>query len=87
MRELHLLPGAIEDLGWWVMNDLKMLKRIYSLIENNCKTPFEGIGKPEPLKSNFAGYWSRRITDEHRLIYKVDSTKITIISLLGHYQR
>jgi toxin YoeB len=85
MRDLHLVPGAIEDLGWWVQKDLKMVKKIFTIMENTCKSPFEGIGKPEPLKSNFSGYWSRRITQEHRMVYKVESDKIVIYSLHGHY--
>jgi toxin YoeB len=86
MRELHLMPKAWQDLGWWIKNDIKMLKKIYSLIENTCKTPFEGIGQPEPLKANYSGYWSRRINQEHRLIYKVEDDKIVVHSFYGHYQ-
>jgi len=86
MRELHLMPKAWQDLGWWIKNDIKMLKKIYSVIENTCKTPFEGIGQPEPLKANYSGYWSRRINHEHRLIYKVEEKQIVIHSIYGHYQ-
>ncbi len=85
MRNLHFEAAAWEELGWWVANDLKAVKRIYTLLESACKTPFEGIGKPEPLKSGYSGYWSRRITDEHRLVYKVETDKIVIIQLKGHY--
>jgi toxin YoeB len=85
MRELHLIPAAIDELGWWVKNDLKMVRKIFSILENTCKSPFEGIGKPEPLKANYSGYWSRRITQEHRIVYKVESDRIVIISLHGHY--
>jgi toxin YoeB len=86
MRELLFMPKAWQDLGWWIQNDLKALKKIYSLLENTCKTPFEGLGQPEPLKSNYSGYWSRRINLEHRLIYKVEERFIIVHSLVGHYQ-
>lgn len=86
MLELHLMPKAWEDLGWWLKNDLKIVKKIYSVLENTCKTPFEGIGQPEPLKTNYSGYWSRRITLEHRIIYKVEESQIIVFSLYGHYQ-
>ena len=61
------------------------VKRIYALLESMSKTPFEGIGKPEPLKGDYTGYWSRRITDEHRIVYKVEDRSIVIIQLKGHY--
>lgn len=86
MLELHLMPKAWEDLGWWLKNDLKIVKKIYSVLENTCKTPFEGIGQPEPLKTNYSGYWSRRINLEHRIIYKVEESQIIVFSLYGHYQ-
>jgi toxin YoeB len=74
------------DLGWFVQNDFKNVKKIYALLENTIKNPFEGIGQPEPLKSNYKGYWSRRINLEHRIVYKVEDDKIVIFSLKGHYQ-
>jgi toxin YoeB len=86
MRELHFMPKAWQDLGWWMKNDIKNVKKIYNLLENTCKTPFEGIGQPEPLKANYAGYWSRRINLEHRIVYKVESNQIVVHSLYGHYQ-
>jgi len=67
-------------------NDIKNVKKIYNLLESISKTPFEGIGQPEPLKANYSGYWSRRINLEHRVIYKVEQNQIIIISLYGHYQ-
>ena len=85
MLELHFMPKAWQDLGWWVKNDIKIVKKIYSLLENSCKTPFEGLGQPELLKSNYSGYWSRRINLEHRIIYKVEKTRIIVHSLYGHY--
>ena len=80
------MPKAWEDVGWWVKNDLKTLKKIHSLLEGCCKTPFDGIGQPEPLKANYKGYWSRRINQEHRIVYKVEPERIVVFSLYGHYQ-
>ena len=65
MHELHFMPKAWDDLGWWVQNDLKTVKKIHALLENVSKTPFAGLGQPEPLKANYKGYWSRRINQEH----------------------
>ena len=86
MLNLLFMPKAWQDLGWWMKNDIKNVKKIYNLLESICKTPFDGIGQPEPLKANQAGYWSRRINLEHRVIYKVEQNQIIIISLYGHYQ-
>lgn len=86
MRNLLLTPKAWEDLGHWVQYDIKQIKKIYNLLDSCCKTPFSGIGQPEPLKSNFSGYWSRRINLEHRIVYKVEDEQIVVHSLYGHYQ-
>jgi toxin YoeB len=86
MRSIVLMPKAWEDLGWWMKNDIKLVKKIYSLLDNCIKTPFDGIGQPEPLKANYSGYWSRRINLEHRVVYKVEDTRIVVHSLHGHYQ-
>ena len=86
MRELAFMPKAWQDLGWWMKYDFKIVKKIYNLLENCCKNPFEGIGQPEPLKANYSGYWSRRINLEHRIIYKVEQERIVVHSLYGHYQ-
>ncbi len=85
MLELMFMPKAWQDLGWWVKNEIKTVKKIYSVLENTCKTPFEGLGQPEPLKADYSGYWSRRINLEHRVIYKVENDKIIVFSLKGHY--
>ena len=85
MLDLVFMPKAWADLGWWIKNDLKAVKKIYSLLDNCCKTPFEGLGQPEPLKMNYTGYWSRRINLEHRIIYKVETERIVVHSLYGHY--
>ena len=86
MHDLHFMPKAFQDLGWWIKNDIKTVKKIYSLLENTCKTPFDGLGQPELLKTNYSGYWSRRINLEHRIVYKVEDTQIIVHSLHGHYQ-
>jgi toxin YoeB len=86
MLNIEFMPKAWLDLGWFAQNDLKNIKKIYTVLENTIKNPFEGIGQPEPLKSNYKGYWSRRINLEHRIVYKVEDDKIVIFSLKGHYQ-
>ena len=77
--------NAWDDYLYWQKTDIKMVKRINALIKNVQRTPFEGIGKPEPLKHALSGYWSRRINDEHRMIYKVDNDSILIAQLRYHY--
>lgn len=62
------------------------MKKIYTILENICNTPFDGLGQPEPLKANYAGYWLRGINLAHRIIYKVEDKQIIIHSLYGHYQ-
>ena len=80
-------PQAWEDYLYWQKTDKTTLKRLNALIENAMRTPFEGIGKPEPLKFNLAGYWSRRIDAEHRLVYTIDevSNTLTILQCRYHY--
>ncbi|AWK14108.1 Txe/YoeB family addiction module toxin [Candidatus Fukatsuia symbiotica] len=73
------------DYLYWQQNDKKLVKRINELIKDIERTPFSGIGKPKSLKHNLSGYWSRRINEEHRLIYKIDDTRIVIISCRYHY--
>ena len=65
--------------------DKKTLKRINQLVKDIARNPFDGIGKPEPLRGNLTGFWSRRIDDEHRLVYAVEETAILIIACRGHY--
>ena len=86
MRKIIFEPGAFEDLNTWVEVDRKVFKRLYNLITETARDPFQGIGKPEPLKANYKGCWSRRITDEHRLVYRISENMIEIISCRGHYQ-
>ena len=79
---------AWDDYRWWVANDVTILVRLNELIENVRRTPFKGIGKPEPLKENLAGFWSRRITQQHRLVYEVsgegETQTVTIIQCRFH---
>jgi toxin YoeB len=73
------------DYRFWQDTDRATLKRVNRLIEECLRTPFAGIGKPEALKHQLAGYWSRRITDEHRLVYTVDDGQLVIIAARHHY--
>ena len=78
------------DVGWedyqhWVSTDKAMVKRINKLIAEVRRTPFKGIGKPEALKHQLSGYWSRRITEEHRLVYAVEENQIVVIAARHHY--
>jgi len=76
---------AWDDYVYWQGQDKKTLKRINQVIKDIQRTPFDGIGKPEPLKANLTGFWSRRIDDTNRLVYEVTSTQINIISCRYHY--
>jgi len=76
---------AWRDYLYWQTQDKKTLKRINKLIADVKRSPFEGIGKPEPLKENLSGFWSRRIDDTNRLVYAVDEPSITILSCRYHY--
>lgn len=76
---------AWEDYVWWQTQDRRVLLRINALIKDIVRNGNEGIGKPETLKHGFQGYWSRRITDEHRLVYKVDGEDICIAACRYHY--
>jgi toxin YoeB len=84
-RILAWTDEAWNSSVYWQTQDKKTLKRINKLIQATKKTPFEGIGKPEPLKENLAGFWSRRIDDTNRLVYAVDDKYLTIISCRFHY--
>ena len=76
---------AWEDYLYWQKQDRKMVERINKLIEATAREPFTGIGKPEPLKHAFAGFWSRRINDEHRMVYRVTGDQLEIAQLRFHY--
>ncbi len=83
--KLVFAERAWEDYLHWQETDKKLLKRINALIKETARTPFEGTGKPESLKHALAGYWSRRINDEHRMVYKVDGDALLIAQLRYHY--
>jgi toxin YoeB len=86
--EIVLMPMALEDLEHWKKSgNVIILKRIRQLIEAIKINPFDGIGKPERLKHNWSDWYSRRINDEHRIIYKFEQNKLTIYSLRYHYQK
>jgi len=84
--EIIFSPQSLDDLQFWKQSgNLKIQKRIQLLLESIIETPFEGIGKPEALKHNWTGYGSRRINQEHRIIYKMDNGKIIVAQLRSHY--
>lgn len=85
VRSLEFDPAAFEDLAWWIEQDRKKALRIVRLIRECQRTPFAGTGKPEPLKHEFTGCWSRRIDDEHRVVYDVQEDKIRILACRYHY--
>lgn len=85
MKSLEFDPRAFEDLAWRIEQDRKTALRIMRLIENIQQAPFEGLGKPEPLKHDLKGLWSRRIDREHRLVYEVREDKIRILACRFHY--
>ena len=76
---------AWDDYLHWQRADRRIVRRINMLVENILRSPFEGIGKPEPLKNQLAGCWSRRIDDEHRLVYRVEGESIEIVQARQHY--
>ena len=85
MKSLEFEPQAFEDLTWWIGQNRKTALRIMRLIENIQKTPFEGLGKPEPLKHDLSGLWSRRIDQKHRLVYEVLEDRTRILACRFHY--
>lgn len=85
MRSLEFDPSAFEDLSWWVEQDRTQALRILRLIREIQREPFSGLGKPEPLKHELAGCWSRRINQENRLVYQVLPEKIRILACRYHY--
>ena len=87
MRNLAWGSKAWQDYLYWQSHDKKTLKRINRLIQDIMSNPFDGIGKPEPLKKNLSGFWSRRIDETNRLVYAIDDNYITIISCRYHYEK
>jgi toxin YoeB len=88
-RELRVTPSAWADYVWWQTQDRKTLKRINALIESVLRTPFEGVGKPEPLSGDLSGFWSRRIDQKNHLVYaldgKAEARVLSVISCRFHY--
>ncbi|MBR0031988.1 MAG: Txe/YoeB family addiction module toxin [Treponema sp.] len=82
---ISFTPTAFEDYQYWATNEKSVFKKTNALIKEIMRMPFTGTGKPEPLKHELAGYWSRRITEEHRLVYKVEQDTILIVSCRYHY--
>lgn len=85
MKSLEFDTSAFEDLAWWIEQDRDKALKIIKLIKDVQRDPFRGIGKPEPLQHELTGCWSRRIDQEHRLIYQVTSEKIRILACRYHY--
>jgi len=83
--KLEIDPHALEDLTYWLQKDIKKLNKIFKLLEVILKTPFEGIGKPEPLKYGLSKCCSRRIDREHRIVYKVENKTVIILQCRYHY--
>ena len=84
-RHIHLVPDAWDAYLYWQGQDKKTLKRINALIEAASREPFSGMGKPEPLKGNLSGYWSRRIDETHRLVYRATDQALIVIACRFHY--
>lgn len=84
-KKIQWDSDAWEDYLYWQGQDKKTLKRINQLIQDICRNPFEGVGKPEPLKGRLTGFWSRRINDSDRLVYMIDDTNVIIFACRGHY--
>lgn len=85
MRSIHFDSNAWEDFLFWLASDRKTARRITRLIAEIQRDPFVGIGKPEPLKGELSGYWSRRIDDEHRLVYRANDDQVKILATSYHY--
>jgi toxin YoeB len=84
-RNLVFTPDGWEEYLYWVTQDKKTLKKINKLINDIKREPFVGIGKPEALKENYAGFWSRRIDDKNRLVYEVTENEIRVVGCRFHY--
>jgi len=82
---LKFEPQAFADLQYWMQHQPKVAKKMMRLIEESMRDPFGGIGKPEPLKNELSGWWSKRIDGEHRMIYRIDNDSLIILKAKGHY--
>lgn len=87
MRNVVFSAKAFEQYRYWQENDQKTLRKLNQLLQECQRTPFAGTGKPEPLKGDLAGLWSRRITQEHRLLYEVDANNVFVTSCRYHYEK
>ena len=87
MKMINWHITAWEDYIYWQKNDRRILKRINVLIKDILRNPFDGIGKPEPLKYEWSGFWSRRINDEHRLVYTIKNKNLIIAQCRYHYDK
>ena len=85
MKQVSFEGLAFADFTHWAVEDKKIYQKIITLIKDIDRSPLTGLGKPEALKHEFSGYWSRRITDEHRLVYRVNETSIIVASCKYHY--
>lgn len=85
MRAIRFVPDAWTDYLYWQGQDKKTLKRINTLVNEAARAPFEGIGKPEPLRGDLSGYWSRRIDEANRLVYRASDDDLVIVACRYHY--
>jgi toxin YoeB len=85
MRRVEFVPSVFKEYQKWIETDRKIALRIGDLIRDILRNPFDGIGKPEALKHQYKGFWSRRIDQEHRLIYSVTESSVVIFSCFSHY--
>lgn len=85
MKNILFEKAAFEDIAFWIKTDVRMMKKIIQLLENIQQTPFEGLGKPEALKHQLQGNWSRRIDAEHRLVYRIEDVAVIVVSCRYHY--
>ncbi|CCD29137.1 Addiction module toxin YoeB [Candidatus Glomeribacter gigasporarum BEG34] len=85
IKTICFTEAAWEDYVWWQRQDQKTLRRINQLIHNACRTPFEGLGKPEPLRESLSGFWSRRIDQANRLVYEDTDRALNVVSCRYHY--
>jgi len=86
VNNISFLPQAWQDYLYWQTHDKRTLKRINQLIQDIIRNGYDGIGKPEPLKHEFQGFWSRRIDEYNRIVYRIENEQIIIIQCGSHYQ-
>ena len=84
-RNLEFEHGAFEDLAWWIQQDRRKTRRILNLLREIQRDPFRGTGKPEALKGDLSGFWSRRIDRANRIVYRVEESRVVISACRGHY--